>query len=381
MTFASRRRLSWRAAAALLFVLAVAGCASASDAPERVSARTGGAWCQAQSNAAWKKALAHRVVGLSRRASIVPLALAGDGHTFFASLWSKPFSGVVKIDVRTDRYMRIRQFPNAVKDQASGSFDGRWLVWDEYHSLWGSDDFTAFSWDSQTGDVRQIGAATPAPSGGVWPSPWRHPEALGGYATWTQGTGTDGIDEVHVVDLASGEDRVVRHGHAAGSFLVDGGIVIWPESLKPGAFTVMLAASAATGERMDPPPALRPARGVGWVATDGSQLVYPGINLTPLYWSPSLTVAPRRVYRGRFAHAIGVLVQIAGRYVSFGVAPHTYLADTVKGRYIEIPGGGWGILDGKSFVYLPASDRKALHLVSDVLFYRLAALPPIPRCR
>jgi hypothetical protein len=156
--------------------------------------------------------------------------------------------------------------------------------------------------------------------------------------------------------------------------------VIWPESLKPGAFTVMLAASAVTGERMDPPPALRTARGVGWVATDGSRLVYPGVNLIPLYWAPSLDVPPRRVYRGRFPYAMAVPVQISGRYVSFGVPPHTYLADTVKGRYIEIPGGGWGLLDRKSFVYLPASDKKALHLISDVLFYRLSSLPPIPPC-
>ena len=32
-----------------------------------------------------------------------------------------------------------------------------------------------------------------------WPSPWRHPEAVGGFATWTQGAGSDGITDVHVV--------------------------------------------------------------------------------------------------------------------------------------------------------------------------------------
>jgi hypothetical protein len=359
----------------------MAGCGPAHASPEPASARSGSVWCQARPSPAWGKALAGHVVGLSRRTAIVPLALAGDGRTFFASLSSKAFSGVVRIDVRTDRFTPIRRFPDAVTDQASGSFDGRWLVWDEYHSLWGSDDFTTWSWDSHTGQVRQIGAATRSPSGDFWSSPWRHPEARDGYATWTQGTGTDGIDEVHVVDLASGRDRIVRHGHAAGSFLVNGGIVVWPESPKPGALTVMRAASAATGEPVDPPPALKAAWGVGWAATDGSRLVYPGINLTPLYWAPSLDALPRRVYRGRFSHSIGVPVQIAGRYVSFGVAPHTYLADTAVGRYIEIPGGGWGLLDRKSFVYLPSSTKKAIHLVSDVLFYRLAALPPMPPCR
>jgi hypothetical protein len=120
---------------------------------------------------------------------------------------------------------------------------------------------------------------------------------------------------------------------------------------------------------------------VGWAATDGTRIAYPGINLTSLYWSPSLDALPTRVFPGHFAQPIGVPVQIAGRHVAFGVAPHSYLADTTTGRYIEIPGGGWGLLDKKSFVYLPSSPKKAVHLVSDVLFYRLSELPPIPPCR
>jgi hypothetical protein len=368
------------AAATLAVLVSCAGCASATSLT-RESARGAGLWCKAQPDTAWKLALAHHVVGLSGRASIVPLALRDDGHSFFASIWSKRFSGVGLIDVRTDHVTPIRRFPKPATDQASGSFDGRWLVWDEYHSLWGSDDFTTYSWDSDTGEVRPIGSATPNPAGGVWSSPWRHPEARQGYATWTQGTGDDGIDEVHAVELESGQDRIVRHGHAAGSFLVDGGVVVWPESLKPGALTTMLAASSGSGESMAPPTVFRDARGIGWAATDGDRVLYPGINLTSLWWSPGLATPARRVFRGRFAHAVGVPVQIAGRYASFGVAPHTYLADTTSGRYVEIPGGGWGILDQKSFVYLPSSPKKANHPVLPVLFYRLSELPPIPPCR
>ena len=282
-------------------------------------------WCQALPNAAWKNALEGHVVRLSRHAAIVPLALNGDGRSFFASLSSKAFSGVVQLDVRADRFTPIRRFPNAANDQASGSYDGRWLVWDEYHSLYGSDDFTVWSWDSRTHEVRQIGAATRSPSGDFWPSPWRHPEAVGGFATWTQGAGRDGIADVHVVDLPTGRDRIVRHGHANGSSLVKG-VVIWPESLSRGAATTMLAASASTGRRVAVPKAFEGAWGVGWAASDGTRIAYPGINLTSLYWSPSLDALPTRVFPGHFAQPIGVPVQISGRYVSFGVAPHTYLA-------------------------------------------------------
>ena len=163
--------------------------------------------------------------------------------------------------------------------------------------------------------------------------------------------------------------------------MLRGGVVVWPESLTRGAATTMLAASAVTGRRVAVPEALRPAWGVGWASTDGSRIVYPGINLQSLWWAPSLNVLPTRVYRGHFAHPIGVPLALGGRYVSFGVQPHTYLADTVTGRYIEIPGGGWGLLDDTSFVYLPASDKKAIHPASPVLFYRLSELPPIPPCR
>ncbi len=74
-------------------------------------------------------------------------------------------------------------------------------------------------------------------------------------------------------------------------------------------------------------------------------------------------------------------VEIAGRYVSFGVAPHTYLADTVTRRYVQISRGGWALIDRKSLVLAQPSPQKANHAISDVIFLPLASLPPIPPCR
>ena len=45
--------------------------------------------------------------------------------------------------------------------------------------------------------------------------------------------GPDGVAEVHVFDLVAHGDRVIRHGHSQGSFLVAGGLVVWPESPRP----------------------------------------------------------------------------------------------------------------------------------------------------
>jgi hypothetical protein len=354
---------------------------SAPESLSRVSGRTAPIWCKASPNAAWTRVLASDLVALSRHASVVPLALAADGRSFFASLESKAFSGVVRIEARTSRVTRIRRFPNAANDQASGSFDGRWLVWAEYHSLTVVDDFTIWSWDSKTGDVSQIGAAARSPSGMFWPSPLRHPEARGGQATWTQGIRDDGLGEVHVVDLAGGSDRIIRRAYAGGSLLAAGGLVIWPESARPGAFTVMAAADAASAQLVEVPRALRGVRGLLWPATDGTAVAYPSANFSRLWWSPSLGAPPRRVFISRIGYPIGVPVEISGRYVSFGAAPHTYLADTVTGRYVEISPGGWALVGKKSMVILQPSVHKASHSISDVNFLLLASLPPMPPCR
>src|SRR5438105_6696351 len=114
-------------------------------------------WCRAPQPASWKRVVLGSVVSLSRHTAVLPIVGAGDGRSFFAELYSPGFSGVVRIDARTSRVTRIRRFPSARDDQGYGSFDGRWLVWNEYHSL--SDDFanfTTFAWDSRSGRVTPI---------------------------------------------------------------------------------------------------------------------------------------------------------------------------------------------------------------------------------
>jgi hypothetical protein len=182
-------------------------------------------WCEAKPDMAWKKALNGGLVALSHQASVVPIALANDGRSFFASIWSKPYSGVVKIDAGRNRYTKIKRYRNPINDQAGGSFDGRWLVWTEYHSLYDPGNFDVWSWDSRTGRLRRIGEAVHSPSGKFWPTVWQDVVALDGYATWGQGSGPDSASDIHLVDLKSGRDRIVRHGHSVGSFLVAGPIV------------------------------------------------------------------------------------------------------------------------------------------------------------
>ncbi len=109
--------------------------------------------------------LDRHVLPLSLSVSLNPWALAHDGRSFFATVYSQRFSGIARIDVSTGRIAEIRAFRDPSEEQADGAFDGRWLVWAEYRGFESFDDFTVWAWDSRTGDVRQIGAATRDPSG------------------------------------------------------------------------------------------------------------------------------------------------------------------------------------------------------------------------
>jgi hypothetical protein len=308
------------------------------------------------------------------------MAPARDGRSFFAEIWSSSFSGVARIDSVTSSVTPIKEFPDSENDQGLGNFDGRWLVWREYHSLYNWYDFTVWAWDSRGGTPTQIGAAGHAPDGGPWPSTWRDPDVRNGIATWEQGSGP-GVGDIHVFDLASGRDQIVRHGRVQGSFFFANRIV-WSESLH-GALPVMRAVDAHTGKPQPVPPALRGLRGVFGLFTDGTAIAYPDYHYTSLWWSPKPSVAPRRLFRPGHDDHIDNSVQVAGRYILFGAEPHTYLVDTTTRRYLEITGGGWGRLNSSALVYLGLnhSGVKENHGIRDILFLPLRSLPPIPRCR
>jgi hypothetical protein len=204
----------------------------------------------------------------------------------------------------------------------------------------------------------------------------------GGFTTWTQGIADGGVAEVHVVELSSGRDRVVRRGHPQGSFLIAGPVVLWPESPRPDAPTRRRAADARTGRPFPLPRAFSKLRGVSGAATDGTALAYPNADFTSLWWSPSPSTTPRLLFAtSNPASHIDNSVQVAGRYITFAVPRALYVGDTVTRRYVKVSAGGYARLDGGSLVLLRPSSGKAVHEISDVVFRPLASLPPIPLCR
>jgi hypothetical protein len=344
-------------------------------------ARASGGWCRAQSTSSWRRTLSRHVVGLSRTTRLTPFALAHDRRSFFAAIYSADFSGVAEIDARTSAVRRIKAFPDAAEDQADGAFDGRRLVWAEYHSLTDPGDFTVWAWDSRSGQVTQIGAATRSSNGEFWESPFRAPDALSGIATWVQGIGPGGTTAVHVYDLRAGQGATIHRGHAQGAFLLARHRVAWPESPRPGRVTRMQVASTLTGKRIEVPRALRTLRGVSGLATDGHRIAYPNAPYRSVWWSPSLRRKPREILAARSPGHVDDSVRIGGRYVGFGIWPRGFVADTTARRYVQVSGhGGWTLLDDTTLLVVFGSTRKEVHPRLRVAFVPLAKLPPLPAC-
>ena len=116
-----RRQVS---AAVVLTALVVVGAASAYALTHR-----GQPWCKEPASNAWNKVLVSHVVALSRRAAVTPLAVADDGHSFYAVLDSSRYSGIVKIDAGTSRYKEIQRISRPSMFKAEGTANGRWFVW------------------------------------------------------------------------------------------------------------------------------------------------------------------------------------------------------------------------------------------------------------
>lgn len=337
--------------------------------------RDGAGWRWARLDRSWRQTLARHVLPLSREVSLVPMDLAGDGG-LFATIFSPEFTGIVKVAPGGADFTPVHAFGDPENDQAVGSFDGRWLVWYEYHSFDDFSEFEVFSWDSIGGEVRQIGAAVPAPDGGFWVSSWRKPDVRDGLATWTQGVGPDELREVHVVDLAAGRDRVIYRGRAGESFLAGDGIVVWSEVARTGAPLRFRAATAATGVALPTPPSLRAARGASGLVTDGAAIAFPDREWQALWWSPALDVRPRLVASSPPGRFVNNSLQVSGRYLAFTVAPYTYLADTETRRYFQIGPGGWVLLDDDHLAMRMPSRQKATHGITDVVLVPLSELTP-----
>lgn len=299
-----------------------------------------------------------RTVPGSLRAKVIPLGVSASGQDVYASVWTPQFAGVAAVSLATGGMRKIQQFGNRVTDQADGSSDGGWLVWEETYSLQSLDDFTVYGWDPVTGRLLRLGQSLPGAGGAPWPSPWHPPAVSGHYAAWAQGYGPDGEVEVRLADLATGQVRVIRTGHTQPPFF-DGSLVVWPESDRPGAQTSLRAFSPVTGRPARLPPALRAVHGTEFVVTDGTRTAYFSPDLTALYYSRAPGQQARIVLRLPVGVEFADLAMGAG-WIAWTTTAATYLASTTTGTYTQVtPEYGIATGSGSDVLISDAASGKA----------------------
>ena len=275
-----------------------------------------------------------RVVPESLRAKVIPLGMTATGQAAYVSIWTRRVAGVAELNLATGRMRRIQSFGNRVTDQADGSSDGGWLVWEETYSLQSLDRFTVYAWNPGTGRLLRLGRSLDGPGGVPWPSPWHPPAVSGHYAAWAQGYGPAGEVEIRLADLATGQVKVIRTGHTQPPFF-DRSLVVWPESDRPGAETSLHAYSLVTGRPAALPPVLRAVHGTEFVVTDGTRTAYFSPALTVLYYSGAQARPARPALRLPAGADFAGLEMGAG-WLAWTTTAATYLASTATGSYAQV---------------------------------------------
>jgi hypothetical protein len=279
----------------------------------------------------------------------------------YVSAWTARFAGVAAVDLTTGRLRPIRRFADPAADQADGVSAGRWLVWAQTYSQSNLDRFTMYGYDAATGRVIRIGHSIAGPGGVAWPSPWHAPAVTGdGYAAWAQGYAAGGLVEIRLADLATGTVTTIARGHVQPP-LFDGGLVVWPESDKPGSLTTLRAYSVARRARVELPPALASVRGTDFVVTDGTRTAYLSPGFTDLYYSPAQDVPA----------AVAVRLPPGADFTDLALAPGTlawttslatYLASTRTGAFEQVtPQYGYATGSGSVMLITDAPAGKAAH--------------------
>lgn len=361
----------WRVIAALVLSaalsgLALSGCGTpqAKRQQQRHTADAWPAWpalCPVQPTPSLAAAL-NRTVPESLNGEVIPLGMSADGKKAYVSAWAPGFSGVAALNLASGRMRKIQRFANPASDQADGSSDGQWLVWEETYSLASLDDFTVYAWNSVTGRLLRLGHSLAGPGGTPWPSPWHPPAVSGSYAAWAQGYGPGGEVEVRLADLATGKVRVIRLGHTQPPFF-DGNLVVWPESDRPGAETALHALSLTTMRPAALPSVLRAVRGTEFVVTDGTRTAYLSPDMTGLYYSPVQDEQAREVLRLPSGDYFAALAMSPGT-LAWTTTAATYVASTKTGGYVQVtPEYGDATGSGSAVLISDASSEKVAHPV------------------
>ncbi|MER5933563.1 hypothetical protein [Streptomyces sp. NPDC002054] len=321
-------------------------------------------FCRAALPADWQRAQTSGALTAASGETLDPIAVAPDGKSVFAVSRAAGAPALVWLREHGTRRTTVH---TAAHPERGGfglaDFDGRWLVFSVLHSNDIASKWDLYAWDSVSGGApRRIAQSALGPDGAVVPGPFLYPWVHRGRATWVQAVGdgtrnqklSDIQRQVHLYDLATGSDRIVRSGHMAPSFFA-GETVVWPEAFAMDT-PVKLAAADAAGNPVQLPAALSAAEGSPSPASDGTTWAWTGADRRTLYAWRAGWAAPAVVVRGESID----WVRVASDVITWTDPVATWGADVRTRAYTQLTAQhGGSISHGRAVaVSQPAADGR-----------------------
>lgn len=347
--------------------------------PSSTTAGASDSFCPVASPASLTQAEMSGAITSAAGETLVPVAVAPDGSSFFAM----DGNGVQNLKnlIWTRDHGRSKRTVFTLSAPYAGygvvSFDGRWLIFMADHSQQLTGAWDLYAWDSQGTAAPRVIASDPGTAPNA-PIEW--PQVRGGKATWIQAL-PDGTQQVHLYDLAAGKDKAVHTGHL-GTSLIAGDLLVWTEALQANGPVTLAAISTATGAQSPlPTPLAHIKTAPATIATDGTTWSWTSPDYRTLYaWRTGMP-APVTVHTADQGDAMDSL-GASGDVVTWTNSTATYAADLATGSFTQITKQyGSALTNGEAVaVYYPLGDVKAPDLTYGGYVLRISDLTTLGKC-
>ena len=257
-----------------------------------------------------------------------------DAGWMFIEERGRHFAGVSLWNVKTGEQRRVHKFADPRSYQAGGGFDGRYLFWQESHSLESFDDFSLYSYDIRTGKTSHLADSIGDAKGNSYPSPLANPVISGGFGAWVQGVGP-GVSALKLVDLRTGQIRTARQGRI-GPVQFVGDKLIFVEPQSEGFHLVALDLHSL--KAVPGPTALDGARNVAFfkVSPDG-KIAYIDQTLRQLWFSNGPDRAPKLVAQLPEEFGFQGALEMSDSGIIYASQGHgSYFIDVSTGNAVKI---------------------------------------------
>lgn len=355
---------------------------SASSAQTATSPPSTGAaksFCAVANPAALSQAETAGAITAPAGETLVPEAVAPDGSSFVA-IEGSSVQNLDKLVLSRGHGSNLQTVSTLAAPYAGYgqmSFDGRWLVFMANQSQDITGAWDLYAWDSQGTAAPHIIASVPVATPNA-PVEW--PELRNGKATWVQGV-ADGTQQVHLYDLAAGQDKVVHTGHIGASVLA-GDLLVWTEALHENGPVTLAAVSISTGAPASlPGPVAQVQTSPATLASDGTTWAWTSADYLTLYaWRAGMpaAVTVHTTAEGNPMDSVGV----AGDVVTWTDSTATFAADVKTGSFTQVTKQYGSALTngGAIMVYYPLGDVKSPSLKYDVFLLKTSDLAGLATC-